>query len=130
MFSLSVKQRTDKNFRRTDISELEHRSRKMNRRFDFFFRRFVKFFRRFVDDETPKEFRLRNRGDFRFAVTVAGKEVLTCGTRDLQNCGGGRGVAVLRSHGRLRRNEKQEENVPDFTRFILLLNPLQTIRYL
>lgn len=90
MFPLSVKQRADKNFRRTDVSELERRSRKMNRRFDFFFRRFVKFFRRFVDDETPKEFRLRNRGDFRFAVTVAGKEVLTCGTRDLQNCGGGR----------------------------------------
>lgn len=130
MFSLSVKQRTDKNFRRTDISELERRSRKMNRRFNFFFRRFVKFFRRFVDDETPKEFRLRNRGDFRFAGTVAGKEVLTCGIRDLQNCGRGRGVAVLRSHGKLRRNEKQEENVPDFIRFILLLNPLQTIRYL
>lgn len=106
MFSLSVKQRTDKNFRRTDISELERRSRKMNRRFDFFFRRFMKFFHRFIDDETPKEFRLRNRGDFRFAGTVAGKEVLTCGIRDLQNCGRGRGVAVLRSHGKLRRNEK------------------------
>jgi len=66
MFSLFVKQRTDKNFRQTDISELERRSRKMNRRFDFFFRRFV-------DDESPKEFRLRNRGNFLLQERMQGK---------------------------------------------------------